>query len=273
MLYWHPMKQEKIKKILNEQLEELTGLCEQVGKNFDKEAIHNFRVGVKSFRAFQRLLRIYSNDDKRFKIPIGFKRLYLIAGMIRDGQLALEKIAAKKLSFPAYARRLRETIQGYQDEWQKGCTKNILSEYKHTIASLKYEPLPVHALAAYIRMDMHTIRMLCRLEAPGNEDVHRIRKLAKDLIYTTKLIRDKWVPAYEHLHKSPTEQLEQIAIVIGEYNDDRVMFDNIVRFGHGPGSKQEKYWKTFCAEETQRLAGVKKKTLAIVGEVVHAFYT
>lgn len=207
------MKQEKIKKILDQQMEDLSALCEQAGHHFDKGAIHDFRIAVKTFRAFLRLLGIYSNSDKDLKIPESFKRLYAISGIIRDAQLELEKIEAGKLHFPEYARYLHETIHNYKDEWQKHYTSGILSEFRDTVAGLKFGALPAHVVSAYTSINMHTIRMLCHLEAPSDNEVHRMRKLAKDIIYTTNIVKDNWPSAYERLQKKPNRTIRANSVI------------------------------------------------------------
>jgi CHAD domain-containing protein len=259
------MKQQKIKKILSEKLDELSGLCKKISPDFDKESIHNFRVAVKTFRSFLRLLRMNGNNDKHLILSKKIKRLYHIAGAIRDAQNELEKLTVKQLALPVYLYNLHQIINRQQNEWRKNYTKKLFHKFKSKVTGLVYQPLPKEALINFINMKMTAIHTLSYIMSPTDNQVHGIRKLVKDILYVSKLTEKNQKQACIRLIDTPIEKLEQIADAIGEYNDDRIMLDHISTFDSKTMTSNEKNMiKIFCDKQTIDLKKAKKKVLTMV---------
>ena len=86
------MTEKDCKHIIHSLFSEIDKLLTHVEKDFDQEAIHNFRVDIKKLRAFLRLINHEPSFSGNLKIPKQLKIIYTACGSIRDLQLQISRI-------------------------------------------------------------------------------------------------------------------------------------------------------------------------------------
>src|ERR1700744_4288525 len=150
------MKQEMIKTMIKDKVNRIGELCESIGRDFDKETIHELRVTVKKLRSFLRLLRMHSQKNS-IKMPKKFKRLYHMAGTIRDVQLELEKVSNSKVVLPEYLGKLQHVLSTQKKEWHKHYHKKIVHKLENKLLSLNYETLHPAILENFLKTKLASV--------------------------------------------------------------------------------------------------------------------
>ena len=261
------MKPDKIKEIISGKIKELKKLGNKLNNDLDKATIHEFRIAVKSIRSFLRLLRTAYNEPGP-KLPGKFKRLYHIAGAIRDAQLELENLAANNTSLPIYSGKLNNDIKRQKKEWDRHYSEKIFRKIKKRLAGYEYETLSPDALAAFYNMKITGMKTLSNTRPCTSAQIHNIRKQAKDIIYTAKLAQKEWKPAYKKLKHTPLAQLEDIATAIGDYNDDRVQLEHLASFSSPETELAEiNEIKKITKKDAAKLKKGKKEILDMVKKI------
>ncbi len=262
------MKPEKTRAIIKRKIKEIAGLSEKVGKDFDKDIIHEFRVAVKVLRAFLRLLRTH-HSEPGLKMPKKFKRLYQTAGAIRDAQLELKKLSGVEPPILSYFQMLEQTLERQKKEWEIIYSKDILKKMETRLLSYKYEPVPPEVLASFFDDQMTSINNLSKHKFPSDNQVHSIRKVAKDIMYNSIIAQKKWKAAYEQAEKMPEQKLNNITQVIGDFNDDRNALAHLSSFSSKKtGKDEEGAIRELCEEEAALLVKQKKEIMDMVKKLV-----
>lgn len=262
------MKDEKIKAIIKEKVNQITEYSEKINRDFDKDTIHNFRVVVKSLRSFLRLLRLHTSESK-LKLPGKFKRLYHITGAIRDAQLELEKIIKNKLPLPAYTEKLYLVIRTQKNEWKKNYSKNILRKLHARLSGIKYDALHPTVLEEFINTRLMGIDKLSKCKLPTDNQVHSVRKHVKDILYTAKIADKEWKAAHKQVKDLPLKQLDDIADKIGDYHDERINFEHLMGFASKMMTPAEKNTITsICNNDVPALTKKKKSITALIKNFV-----
>jgi CHAD domain-containing protein len=247
------VKGKKIKAIIMEQARQVAQSGRQMNRGFDKDDIHKFRVAVKALRSFLRMLRAHTHNS-RFTIPKKLKKIYLVAGAIRDAQLELEGLTGRSLALPGYTGRLQQQINRHKNDWNKCYSKKIFKKLKKRLRNIKYGSLPAHALEDFFTSKMDAIRVLSMPSSPADDDVHQVRKEAKDILYTSKMAKKNWPAANSRLSRAPLEQLDGIAGSIGDYRDQKLQLDHLSSFNSpAVGAAEEATIKNLCDENASVL--------------------
>ncbi len=263
------MKPGKIKKILRKELNKVIDTGQDIGEDYDKDIIHDFRVEVKTLRSFLRLLRTNSNNSN-LKLTAKFKRQYHICGAIRDAQLELKNITDARLVFPVYMDSLQQKMQQKKGEWRLYYAKKTFQKLEKKLTCHHFQPLEPIMLTIFINGKMDVIRQLCQLPSLTNDQVHNMRKAIKDILYIVKLAKKNWKAGYIQTGPLDVEPLENLATVIGDYNDSRIMHDHLISFCSKNMSNEEKSAiSNFCNEEARRLNSRKKNALTLVRKYIH----
>ncbi len=262
------MDQEKIRAVIKAKVAELSVLSEKIGDGFDKEPIHKFRVAVKSLRSFLRLLRTQPNTPS-LKMPKSFKRLYQIAGAIRDAQLEMEQLAGKQPELPHYMDKLHKMIERQKSEWGKCYSKKVLNKLEDRLIAYKYTEIDDNVLTAFFNLKMTSVDELNKTGAPTDNQVHQARKEVKDILYVSKLTKKKWKTVYKQQPCISVKNLKQFADVLGDYNDKRINLEHLSSFSSRTMESEEKDTiRNICIENTKELK-IKKKSIM---EMVKGLY-
>jgi len=267
------MKPDKIREIIGGKIKEIKKLGKKVDGDFEKDALHEFRVAVKSLRSFLRLLRM-AQDENAPKMPGKFKRLYHITGAIRDAQLELDQLAASKTSLPVYTDKLKNDISRQKAEWERHYSNKVFRKMKKRLAGYEYDTLSPDALAAFHNMKVAGVKKLGKAIPATNAHVHTMRKHVKDILYTTKLAQKKWKPALQQMPAIPVDELDQIAAMIGGYNDERIQFEHLSSF-HSPDTELPELLaiNKIVKKEDAKLASGKKQIVEVVNKFARKIKT
>jgi CHAD domain-containing protein len=258
------MEQEKVRRIVDEKVEELSALCRKIGKDFDKDAIHDFRVAVKSLRSFLRLTG-WAPQQPGPTLTRKFKRLYHIAGAIRDTQLEMEVMAAELPLIPQYLNKLHMVLARQKREWEKHYSKKTLNKLQDRLNNHNYGDLKVAVLADFLNQRFAAIDEIGRKPAPTDNQVHTIRKLAKDILYTTKLAKKNWGAAKHQSEAISRKQLNKLVDEIGDYNDQRIIQEHLSSFSsRAILPEEESRIRSICSRERKKLVVQKKSIMSRV---------
>jgi len=246
----------------------IAALCEDINRNFDAEAIHKFRTSVKKLRAFLRLLEMNKTEPDP-KLTNKFKHLYHIAGNIRDAELAIEKITRKQLPLPTYLETLQTNVAHNKKEWQLHYSKNILSKLENKLTSCEFHALHPEALEHLVSKSVDNIRGICKTALPGNNEIHSLRKIMKDLLYLSAFTDKHWKDAAGQFEKIPSKSLEELTDIIGNFNDQRLSMEQMIAFtSQNIHVKEKNAIETFCNEEAMLLTEKKKHIVTMVKEFI-----
>ena len=258
------MKPEKIKEIISGKIKEIKKLSKKVNGDFDKDAIHKFRVAVKSLRSFLRLLRS-TNEDYKPKMSGKFKRLYQVAGAIRDAQLELDTLTTHTTPMPVYTAKLNNDIKRRKAEWENSYNKKIFSKMKKRLIAAEYETLSPDALAAFYYMKVAGMKKMSAAKPSTNAHIHNIRKHAKDILFTTTLAKKEWKQGFKKAKQIPVKQLDELATIIGDYNDERIQMEHLTSFSSPDMEANEKNCiDGICKKEDTKLKAGRKQIIDIV---------
>jgi CHAD domain-containing protein len=258
------MKEKRIKKILNSQTNEIAQLAKAVGHDFNKKAIHDLRVTVKSLRSFLRFLSSH-DETAGHKISGKLKRIYHIAGGIRDAQLELGTITERKLLLPVYSTGLNELISTRKKEWERHFSKKTIGSFNKGLLNHKFDVFTVSDLHSFFSNKMTAIEALSNIRLPSDDQVHKIRKLVKDILYNATIAHEKWPGASDQVRSLPEKELNAIADMIGDYNNRRNMLNHLTGSSSETMEMEEKKTiKMYCNEEIKSLRAAKKTILGTV---------
>jgi CHAD domain-containing protein len=253
------MKQKKIKAILQKKMKTIEKLSSSVGDSFDKNTIHDFRLSVKSLRSFLHLLESYAGHIK-FRVPKKLKRLYDIAGTIRESELEKEFLNKMQLNTPRYVVFLDNTVARKKSEWKEHYKRKVILRTSKKIGAHKYKPLNAEELIGFFNKNLMS---LAALKGHGTDSqLHEVRKNVKDIVHVAKIIdRKLWISA--NLPCESTQNiLQELAQFMGNYNDERLILEHLSAFPLGVLTDEEKAdMKQFRNAEKKKLVLEKKRLL------------
>lgn len=223
------MKEEKIKRVINGKLEQVSSYAEKVNESFGKNDIHDLRVSVKSLRSFLRLLKTAS-PPLVLKIPSKIKQLYHAAGTIREAQLEMETISDRQYALPGYVQKLQKTISDQENEWAAIYSKKTFWQFSEKLQHNNYDDLETVSLSDFFNLRFASINKIAGINAPSPRDLHQARKDVKDILYNTKTANQQWLASHAITKQIPIERLEKLASSIGDYHDKVTMLEHISAF-------------------------------------------
>jgi len=264
------MKHEKIKEIIKDKLGNITDLSGQIGVDFDKDIIHDFRLHTKTLRSFLRLLRFHTKRTE-LKMSRRFKRLYHISGAIRDTQIELEKVADSKVILSEYINKLQHILSTQKKEWRKHYDKHIFKKLESKLVNVKYETLHPLILENFFTGKFAIADKISSTKSPTDEQIHQIRKEVKDILYLSGIAEKKWKGAKKQLKVLPVKELKQIADIVGSYNDKRILMGHLSSFSSpGMDIKEINFIKKITSKEKAKLEKEKKSIIVLVKELIAA---
>ena len=186
------MKLKEISKVIDERIKKASRHYRHILKNFDEDAIHDFRVEIKKLRAFLRLLSVAVVGQESLKIPTQLKDFYTTVGDFRNLQIHSQRISTlcHDLSLPQpdlYFRFLQN---------EQATLKKNLHALAKTISWEKIKKETGKDVPPAIQEDhcraflLHKKLYLQQLLALplSDEALHEIRKLLKDILYNWQFI-------------------------------------------------------------------------------------
>jgi CHAD domain-containing protein len=191
----------------------------RIRRHFRPADIHGFRVDVKRFRAFLRLLRLDSDRLSVLKVPKAFKKMYSTLGKVRDLQLmnardndnAIHSVPGihhelKKLKVKAGKQMLdsRELLLIRND---------LLRSVPGTITR--------HMVLQFITHNYLSAKEIADKKEIEDDQLHELRKLIKDIIYLFEIFeKDLKEPLrIQGWNRKVLASLESMAHLLGNFND------------------------------------------------------
>ena len=221
------MSKKKIKRLIKKMMGTIAKLSGAIGNGFDQDTIHDFRVSVKSLRSILRLMESCAEDDK-FRMPKKLKRLYGIAGIIRESQLEKNMLYKKRVDAPKYVDALMHNIKEQKNAWYKHYSKKTIRKVLKRITTYRYKPLNPEAVNVFYHTRIASFKDLAPL--PTDTQLHQVRKDLKDILLIENFLPSELKRAVQFPNKNLLGKLEELAQTIGSYNDERLMLQHVNKF-------------------------------------------
>jgi CHAD domain-containing protein len=189
----------------------------------DSEDIHAFRVQVKKLRAFLHLV----SPQKRIKIPGRLHRFYRIAGEIRNLQLQQQRI---RDAFPVNSSLPQTylTLLGIETADHIRHARRLAAEglgfsatEERLIHSLPNR-LTGEAIRSFTRNGAEWLQAFGEPGQPvGNDALHRLRKILKDLVYNRGYFENEAVGILPFVASATEKTVDTLIDLLGQYQDIR----------------------------------------------------
>lgn len=191
----------------------LTDHCRQMAPEFDVDKVHDMRTSVKEYRA---LLR-WAGKDK-CQLPGKFKRLYRVAGEIRNTQVlagTLEKEGRLTAGLQSWMQVHLALLEG---EWSYYCSQAI-RQLKKRSEKYRFKKVGEDDLAQFIAEKRKAAARLLLDPTVPDDQLHELRKLYKDMSLV--------IAWYDHrssagVGEEEWQRVKEIGRLAGELNDIRV---------------------------------------------------
>ena len=222
------MKEERIRELLQAKTKKIEKLYREVSPFYEVEVIHRFRTSTKQLRAFIRLLNEESKGRK-FSLSNKFKHGYQIAGRIRDIQLLQVKIVDEwKVSVPVFYDYLTQNLLQLKTAWEVHFHANA----KKKILKGKNANIEIGMSDEQFRnLFVEGIDDVKKLaESLTDEGLHEVRKRIKDMLYNLRMAKKEWGRGIESLQDLPLNELEELARLLGDFNDSSIIHQTLSAF-------------------------------------------
>jgi len=216
------MKSKKIIGIYESEIEKISGCYHILINDFDKDANHNFRTGIKKLRAFIRLVNT-SQKDHPNKIPGKIKKFYRLAGDARNLQLHEQRISAlcKDLLIEkpsVYLDCLHDDEKNKRKETESLTHHISFKDFRRKLLNDVPEELTEENKNEFVKNNMVRVAQLLMLPVYYDETFHDVRKVIKDIMYNYDYLED----AISFILPYPLNDLkfmENLADVLGDFHD------------------------------------------------------
>jgi CHAD domain-containing protein len=237
------MHQPLFKKLLRRRSQQLNRYGKRLEAGFDAEAIHRFRVAFKQMRALVHLGSFGEAVGRFFRMGGRVHGLYHLLGEIRSIQLQKEAVRATcrqlALTEPEeYLVDLQQKEEALKERIAKHHVPTRFPRLRRRMKKLSRRPPGQPVVAGFITTQFLELTLLLCAEKLSEEQLHQVRKLLKDILYTWPLTATAvgWLLPDKTLFvkacRSLTEQL-------GTYNDLCVIVDFLNADMEAPWSGEE----------------------------------
>ncbi len=190
---------------------------------FDPKDVHAFRVEYKQWRAFLRML--FHQKDRQIIIPRQLKKIYEIAGVIRDLQLQQQRFLDYTSHLPkssiAYIRLLQNHIHKQERILLKKLGSYNPSVCKKKVMKQLTANLTLERLAGFMEQKAISTKQLVAAGHFSDETLHQIRKQLKDLLFIFKMNDSGQNPALKQssIYNLDEAQLASLLEQLGNFQD------------------------------------------------------
>jgi CHAD domain-containing protein len=221
------MENDSLKNWLNERVNRIRKNAESIQPGYPPEPIHHMRTETKRVRAMLRLLS--SEKSEEGKLPKSYRKLYRIAGSIRDPQVHLTELFGPRLpKMPMFSLWLARQMAFGVADWEKKFSGETMDELKSFCDGLASESADLDVLINYFKKRKKEIQQLLQND-PEDEDLHQIRKYCKDLLYLLAFCEDNWPEGWQLLGRLEPS-LKRLSDRAGAFNDKRNLLDVSTHF-------------------------------------------
>jgi CHAD domain-containing protein len=203
---------------------------ERVIPVYDAEDLHHFRAEYKKLRAF---LRILSNGkaDKKIKLTKKVKKLYHVAGSLRDIQLQTARVneqTDKGLEKPIqYLKFLNQEKQKLKLSFAELNSGNPVSHNQ----KISEKKLPCKFtfpdFKKFIRKKKQSLVLITKTGVYNDATLHETRKIIKDIFYNAGLFQTPGAIRLfsDTLRGNDEKYLPKLLEELGEYHDKAVSIE------------------------------------------------
>jgi CHAD domain-containing protein len=241
------MKDNSIDQWLTHHYHSISSDATGIASDFFPEQIHRFRVEAKRIRAVIGFL----NNNKDYRPPRQFRKLYTTAGAIRDYQVPLQTAATEKGgALPSFCIWLGYRMADASRSWK---SKKVAPALKALEDSLDQDNCATVNEERYWNWYKDFLQWLQRYltDSPSDEMLHEVRKHAKNMQYITAFCAKLFSESTQE-YQVMEQQLHQLATCAGTYNDETNLL--IVT------KKYAKQWGKLLGEvEIKSLAAAQKE--------------
>lgn len=185
------MKRAGLQKNLKNFQRKCATLAVKVGKSFSPDAIHQFRVEYKKLRSYLSFISTVGGNEKKFSIRKRAKKRYELAGQIRDEFLFLQHFRLMAPPGTVFLHQnvvcIRKSISALKKAWKNAKPfptpgKNIISPPPNCFP----DRISLAEFNYYLEKNMHRIFSAIQGKDFSDDQLHRLRKIAKERIYNLR---------------------------------------------------------------------------------------
>lgn len=208
-------------QVITAHCEQLQKLTERIPGNFKEKDIHQWRVEYKRLRAFLRMITA-SVADHVPHITNELKRIYAVAGAIRDIQLFQNKLPvalnghSDKLA--VYESMLSRQLFSAKEAFIKRTDIFSFDREKARWLIMPPDYLNVDIVRKFVQQRVTAIRLIL-LTPDHDEAFHSLRKHLKDIQYAIRVFTDTWGISFPVTAWKNDKKLVDVAEQLGKYND------------------------------------------------------
>ncbi len=256
------MNAKKLEELLAAQATMLAERYDAVSPDFSIDAIHDFRTGVKKYRALLRLAG--TTAHKKPGLPVALRNIYHIAGSIRDAQLLQAFATHEKL--PVLFQHLEEALLHLKIAWEIRYHTGFSDILTRAIRGKHIQSLATKAVSDFLQEKFRSI--LATEPCPDDSTLHEVRKLSKDILYVARWVEKDWPEAFEATVTLPLKELQELAEKTGDYND-RVQRSKTLELFHHPGvgEAEAERLHQLRNQERQEMKVRQKAVIAVLDEL------
>ncbi len=185
------MNREQIKHITNTQYRKIKKHIKKIADDFDMETIHQFRVEYKKLRAFLRMLAAQKGTAGEITVTKKLKKVYTIAGSIRDLQLQQLRITdatkGEQKKPTSYLTLLQKEKDSQKPELSEVLLENPVNDSKKKTDAAIPDEFPLSGFRNFVQHKWAAVHAIIASGHFSDDNVHLIRKNLKDLFYNLKL--------------------------------------------------------------------------------------
>ena len=233
----------------------------------EKEVVHRLRLSIKKLNAFNKLAEhlCLADFDAHFQNSKKIRRLYALAGQLRDTQVQLHLLAT------AEGKAGSDYLEF--SKWLINREKKRISRFVQKSQNTRLDPVP-HIATTQISIKLAMLSQQTLVDdtatflsgllvkagklSAGNiaeRDLHRIRIITKQIRYVSQIVKHCYSDF--DFHEISFESLRKIETVAGKWHDYLVRIELLERFikkyEHSDQSDSIKYqaFLTDCKKELE----------------------
>lgn len=216
------MKASDIADVYKTRFKKISKYYHKLLEHFGANDIHHFRVEIKKLKAFIRYVNLAMPEQQQ-KIPKELKKLYSIAGNIRNLQLHQRRLTnltddllMESPSF--YLQHLADQEQKMQKEARRIAEKISIKDFEKKLVDSVPDDVDKSIKNVFVHVNRQRLEALLSLPFYYDEALHDIRKVLKDLMYDYKYLTasiDVEIPS----GVASLKAMEQLTSALGDFHD------------------------------------------------------
>lgn len=241
------MDRQEIHKTIHEFFIRLKKLNREIGTDPEAASIKSYRVQIKKMRAFLRLIAMEAKDPKRLGLPKKLREQFKSGGKLRDLGLLEKRIEGAKAGKPGIQYETGNLFEDVSRQSKKIEKKSLsLNDFENAENKLALHLPPRYTtitLKRFLNEKMAAIRAIIARGKFTDKELHEIRKILKDILYTLKLYREnlKMDLGFQFWNSEELKKVKLLEERLGAYNDNcnSLMFLSIRRIRNMSRNEKE----------------------------------